>query len=356
MLSHIRLRPCVFLLIGSTVLAFGLYQVHSLSGVTEGGVLGLTLLLNHWLRLSPAISGFLLNAACYLLGFKTLGREFMVYSILSGVHFSVAYALFERFPPLWPWLSEKPLAAAVLGALFVGVGAGLCVRAGGAPGGDDALAMSLHKLTGIPIERLYLASDLIVLLLSLSYIPLRRIAYSLLTVILSGQLIGLIQRLRCPRKKQEMDDCFTAAESENFPCRRAAAGERRIKMEIECFPFAFSICKVEAFPADILDKPFCFAASAQEERSLVCQTRYLPENLLAREDGWRMLRIGGTLDFSLIGVLAKITALLAENGIGIFAVSTYNTDYLWTKAENFEKAQAVLAAAGYAVLQREENP
>ena len=181
------------LLFGSAFLAFGLYHVHSLSGVTEGGVLGLTLLLQHWLSLSPAISGLVLNAACYLLGWKTIGRQFILYSLISSLNFSLCYAFFEQFPPLWPSLAEHPLAAAILGAVFVGVGAGLCVRAGGAPGGDDALAMSLQQMTGIPIQWIYLGSDLLVLLLSLSYIPLTRIAYSLLTVILSGQIIGFIQ-------------------------------------------------------------------------------------------------------------------------------------------------------------------
>lgn len=127
-------------------------------------------------------------------------------------------------------------------------------------------------------------------------------------------------------------------------------------MEIECFPFAFSVCKVKAFPENILESPFCFAAKTDEERSLVCQTQHVPQNTLAREDGWRMLRIRGTLDFSLTGILAGITSLLAENGIGIFAVSTYNTDYLWTREENFLQAQAALTAAGYVVLQREERP
>ena len=88
-----------------------------------------------------------------------------------------------------------PLLAALLGALFIGIGAGLCVRAGGATVGDDALAMSISHKTGIPIQRIYLVSDLTVLALSLTYIPLARILYSLLTVILSGQLIGLIQRI-----------------------------------------------------------------------------------------------------------------------------------------------------------------
>lgn len=179
---------------GSAVLSFGLYQVHSISGVTEGGVLGLTLLLNHWLELSPAVSSLVLNAVCYLLGWRTLGRGFIVRSIVAGGAFSLFYAVFEQFPILFPQLAQHPLLAAIIGALFVGVGVGLCVRAGGAPGGDDALSMSLEHITHIPIQWIYLVSDLIVLTLSLSYIPLGRILYSLLTVVLSGQLIGIVQR------------------------------------------------------------------------------------------------------------------------------------------------------------------
>lgn len=189
---NISLKDILISLAGSGILAFGLYNIHSLSGVTEGGVLGLTLLLDHWLGLSPALSSLVLNLLCYILGWRTLGRRFIVLSAVAGGSFSLWYALFEFFPPLCPAIGEYPLAAAVLGAAFVGTGVGLCVRAGGAPGGDDALAMSLGKLLKLPLQWIYLASDLTVLLLSLSYIPLGRIAYSLLTVILSGQLIGLV--------------------------------------------------------------------------------------------------------------------------------------------------------------------
>ena len=105
----------------------------------------------------------------------------------------------EQFPPLWPEIYAHPLIAALAGALFIGIGAGICVRAGGATAGDDALAMSLNRITGWSIERIYLISDLTVLLLSLSYIPLQRIAWSLLTVVLSGQIIGWIQKI--PSKK-----------------------------------------------------------------------------------------------------------------------------------------------------------
>lgn len=198
---------CITAFLSSAVLAFGLYHVHSFSGITEGGVLGATLLLDHWFSISPAFSGFVMNLLCYIWGWKLLGRSFIAYSLIATVGFSAAYKIFELFPPLWPELAGMPLAASVAGALFVGVGAGLCVRVGGAPGGDDALAMSVSHVTGWSIERVYLLSDLIVLLLSLSYIPVKRIGFSLLTVILSGQLIGLIQKI--PGKKIAESDAQT---------------------------------------------------------------------------------------------------------------------------------------------------
>ena len=202
MWKHITLRRCAVAALGSIVLAFGLYHVHSFSGVTEGGVLGLTLLLDHWLHLSPATTSFVLNAGCFLFGWRVLGREFVVYSAIASVSFSAAYAVVEQFPPLWPALYTMPLLAAVLGAAFVGVGAGLSVWAGGASGGDDALAMALGHLTHRPIEQIYLFTDLIVLALSLTYIPLTRIVWSVLTVILSGQIVGLIQRIPFPDKER----------------------------------------------------------------------------------------------------------------------------------------------------------
>ncbi len=189
---------CVIALLSSAFLAFGLYHVHSFSGVTEGGVLGMTLLLENWLHISPAVSGFVMNAACYAAGWKLLGREFIGYSAISAAGFSLTYRVLEQFPPLWPGLAELPLAASVLGAVFVGVGAGLCVRVGGATGGDDALAMCVSHVTHWNIQWVYLLSDFIVLALSVSYIPLSRIGWSVVTVVLSGQIIGVIQKVRLP--------------------------------------------------------------------------------------------------------------------------------------------------------------
>ena len=201
MWKNIKAFRCIVAALGSVILAFGLYHVHSFSGVTEGGVLGLTLLADHWLHLSPAVTGFVLNAVCFLFGWRVLGRAFVVYSVIASLSFSASYAVVEQFPPLWPDLYAMPLLAAVAGAVFVGVGAGLSVWAGGASGGDDALAMALSHITHRPIAQIYLLTDLSVLALSLTYIPLTRIVWSLLTVILSGQIVGLIQRIPFPEKK-----------------------------------------------------------------------------------------------------------------------------------------------------------
>ena len=199
----IKLKPsnCLIAFFASAFQAFGMYNIHAVADITEGGVLGAMLLLEHWFHISPALSSFLLNAACYLLGLKILGKEFILYSLVAACGYSLGYGICEQFPPLWPAIVDFPFLAAVTGALFIGIGAGLCIRAGGATSGDDALAMSLTSLTKLPIQRIYLISDLSVLLLSLSYIPLGRIIWSLLTVVLSGQIIGLIQRIATHERK-----------------------------------------------------------------------------------------------------------------------------------------------------------
>ena len=147
--KDIKIKNCIIAVLSSTFLAFGLYHVHSLSGVTEGGVIGLNLLLEHWFGISPSVTNFVANVICYALGWKILGRIFLVYSGIATVSFSVAYRIFEQFEPLWPQLYNMPLVASVVGAIFVGVGAGACVRIGGAISGDDALAMGVSHLTGL---------------------------------------------------------------------------------------------------------------------------------------------------------------------------------------------------------------
>ena len=125
--------------------------------------------------------------------------------------------------------------------------------------------------------------------------------------------------------------------------------EKAAGVALEPLKIQFSVCKVTDYSGIEIDQPFVFTGRTDQEKSLVCPTSLVPDNTLARDDGWRAFRICGELDFSLIGILAKISNILAENAIGIFAISTYNTDYILTKADNFDKALKVLADAGYEI-------
>ena len=120
-------------------------------------------------------------------------------------------------------------------------------------------------------------------------------------------------------------------------------------MEIKCIDHKLTVCKVTAISDIDLSSDLYFIGKTDEEISLVCKTEDTPQNTVARDDGWRGFRIQGVLDFSLIGILAKLSGILADHKIGIFAVSTYNTDYILVKEENFEKAMTVLAAEGYTI-------
>ncbi len=121
-------------------------------------------------------------------------------------------------------------------------------------------------------------------------------------------------------------------------------------MEIKTFDLDFSVCKLTTAEELTTDKQFYFTGITEEEISLICQTKDVPKKTLEREDGWKMFRIQGVLDFSLIGILSKISTLLADNTIGLFAISTFNTDYILVKEENFQKAKDVLSAAGYTLV------
>ena len=121
-------------------------------------------------------------------------------------------------------------------------------------------------------------------------------------------------------------------------------------MEIKRIDFDFSICKVDNYSLAKMDSKYCFVGKTDEENSLVCITADVPPNVTERDDGWKAFRIQGILDFSLIGILSKISGILADNKIGIFAISTFNTDYILTKQENYERALRLLRDAGYEIV------
>ncbi len=194
----LSMKNILWILVGAAICTFGIHNIHQQVGITEGGVIGGMLLLEHWLRISPAYITPVLDIACYLLALKYLGAGFIRTSILSTLSVSLFYKLWEQFPPMLPDLSGHPLVAAVLGALFVGIGVGIIVRQGGSSGGDDALALVISKVSKCRLSFAYLFTDLTVLVLSLSYIPVSRIAFSLVTVTISSFLIDKVQDFRFP--------------------------------------------------------------------------------------------------------------------------------------------------------------
>ena len=121
-------------------------------------------------------------------------------------------------------------------------------------------------------------------------------------------------------------------------------------MEIKEIDFDFSVCKVTDYSLVKINSEYCFIGKTDEENSLVCLTNDVPSNVIEREDGWKAFRIQGVLDFSLVYILSKISSILAEQNVGIFAISTFNTDYILTKKENYQDALKILSNAGYTVV------
>lgn len=120
-------------------------------------------------------------------------------------------------------------------------------------------------------------------------------------------------------------------------------------MKLKRIHWDFSVCQVEDYSLVNLESEYCFIGKTDEERSLVCAESEVPSNVIKREDGWKAICICGVLDFSLIGILSEIAAVLADNAISIFAVSTYNTDYILIKSEDYQRGLEALKSAGYEI-------
>lgn len=198
--SELTLKKNFFIIVGSAIFTFGIHNIHSRLDITEGGIIGLMLLIEQWTGLSPALITPVLDVICYLIAFKFLGGGFIIVSVVSTAVISLFYKLWELFPFILPDLSSTPLLAAVLGACFVGIGVGIIIRHGGSSSGDDALALTISKVTKCKLSFAYLFTDVTVLALSLTYIPLKRIVFSLITVTLSSLLIEVVQKFRLSKK------------------------------------------------------------------------------------------------------------------------------------------------------------
>jgi hypothetical protein len=120
-------------------------------------------------------------------------------------------------------------------------------------------------------------------------------------------------------------------------------------MTLQKLPHDFSICQIENTSQIDFSADFVFVSKTDGEISLVCESGLTPASALAAEHGWKALRIAGILDFGMVGVIAKISGILAREGISVFVVSTYNTDYILLRAHDFEKGICLLRDEGYVV-------
>ncbi len=121
-------------------------------------------------------------------------------------------------------------------------------------------------------------------------------------------------------------------------------------MDLMRMPYDLSICKIESASDIDLSKDFFFTARTDEEISLVCKTADVPKRVIKREDDWKCLKVQGPLDFSIVGIISEISGILADNGIAVFVVSTFDTDYVLVKKDKFEQAVTVLDESGYSII------
>ncbi len=181
-----------YIVMGTLIASFGLYNIHEQFMITEGGVFGAMLLLHHWTGVPISVLSLIMDGLCYLLAFKFLGFDFIKKSLVATLLMMTFLAIFEMFPPLIPLTFNNMVLNSILGGIFIGLGVGLVIRYGGSCGGDDALALIIAKKFSLPLKFSYLFTDISVLILSLSYIPLSQIKYSLITVVVSSFLIDAV--------------------------------------------------------------------------------------------------------------------------------------------------------------------
>ena len=186
-----KLKRIILILLGSLILSFGIYNLNYQNNITEGGVLGVLLLLKNLFDIEPSVANLIIDMSLLIIAYKFFGRQFLTHSIIATLSFSIFYGVFESIGPLIPVLQSKFIVT-ILSGLFVGVGVGIIVRNGAAAGGDDALAMVISKITSMTIGNVYMVGDIVVLILSLTYLSVYDIFWSLIAVNISGRTIDFI--------------------------------------------------------------------------------------------------------------------------------------------------------------------
>lgn len=200
--TRTKSKKIILIILGSIILSFGVFNLNYQNNITEGGVLGLLLLLKNVFNIDLSMASIIIDIALFAVGYKFFGKKFLIYSIMATFSFSIFYSIFEGIGPVIP-VFESKLLGTILSGLFVGVGVGIIVRSGAAAGGDDALALVISKITSMTIGKVYMISDIIVLGLSLTYLSAYDIFWSLIAVNISGRIIDFIYNYNKAKEVEE---------------------------------------------------------------------------------------------------------------------------------------------------------
>ncbi|MEB3752411.1 YitT family protein [Geobacillus sp. FSL W8-0032] len=192
MIFGLKIKNCVFILLGAAIFAFGLVHFNMQNNLAEGGFTGITLLLYFSSGLDPAITNLALNIPVFFIGWKLLGRQTFLYTIIGTVAVSVFLSIFQRYMIHMPLRHDLTLAALFAG-VFIGVGLGIIFRYGGTTGGVDIIARLVYKYKGISMGKTMFAFDATVITLSLLYLSYREAMYTLVAVFIAARVIDFIQ-------------------------------------------------------------------------------------------------------------------------------------------------------------------
>lgn len=206
-------KNLLLIILGSCILAFGSFNFNYQNNVTEGGVLGLLLLIKNIFDISPSVTALIIDLSLFALGTKFFGKQFLGLSIFASLSFSTWYKVWESVGFIVPNLTNNMLLASIFAGMGVGIGIGIIVRAGAAAGGDDVIALVGEKLTPFKVNHVYMITDFIVLILSLSYLSFKQIFFSLIAVTISGKIISIMYDSSKMNNEENIQEEFATTES-----------------------------------------------------------------------------------------------------------------------------------------------
>ncbi|AIQ37079.1 membrane protein [Paenibacillus sp. FSL R5-0345] len=195
---NVLLRLTV-ILFGTFLLAFAYYHINFQNHLSEGGFVGLSLLGKYVLGISPSISTLLLDVPVLLIAWMFKGKAFVCNTFVSVGAFTIFYGLMERYSDLVINLQGNLALAALLSGVLTGLGAGIILRSGGASGGDDILSLLISEWKGIKVGTVFIMLDVIVLALSLFYMPVKETMYTVMAVVVAGYVITFTTSLGKPK-------------------------------------------------------------------------------------------------------------------------------------------------------------